>query len=81
MKIASVLSTLIALLIGVAGGYLIGQQGGGDQDAGAKKSQSGETANASTGSLAGASKSSSQSGKKTNTSTEGAESNLIDAFW
>ena len=77
MKIASVLSTLIALLIGVAGGYLIGQQGGGDQDAGAKKSQSGETANTNTGSLAGASKSSSQSGKKTNTSTEGAGSNLI----
>ena len=71
MKIASLLSTLIALFIGVAGGYLIGQRGGTDQDAGAKKSQSGETSSSGIGSLAGASKSSSKSSKTTNSPTLG----------
>jgi len=77
MKIASVLSTLIALLIGVAGGYFIGQQGGVDQGVGAKKSQSGENSNTGVGSLAGASKSSSKGSKNTNTAVEGSGSNLI----
>ena len=76
MKIASLLSTLIALFIGVAGGYLIGQRGVTDQDAGAKKSQSGETSSSGIGSLAGAAKSSSKSSKTTNSPTEASGSNL-----
>ena len=77
MKLASVLSTLIALLIGVAGGYFIGQKGDGDQDAGAKKDKAGETSSSGIGSLAGASKPSTKSSKNTNSPSEGDENKLI----
>ena len=76
MKIASVLSIIIALIIGVAGGYLIGQRGSGDQATDTKKTKSGETSNSVTGSLANASKSSSKSSKNTNSSTEVSGGNL-----
>ncbi|MEC9036551.1 MAG: hypothetical protein VX588_06995 [Verrucomicrobiota bacterium] len=76
MKIASVLSIIIALIIGVAGGYLIGQLGIGDQATDTKKTKSGETSNSVTGSLANASNSSSKSSKNTNSSTEVSGGNL-----
>ena len=77
MKIASVLSIIIALIIGVAGGYLIGQRGSGDQATDTKKTKSGETSNSVNGSLANASKSSSKSSKNTNVTVEEAGGNLI----